>query len=101
MGSALDIRPLMSIALVSISNYLVNSSNNFLDVGASSGPNEQGTAMAIIPGDQASNPNTAFPEFNDLNMDLDLQNTDWMWEMGFTSLLPIDIDSFSAPLPSI
>ena len=66
-----------------------------------SGTNEAGSAIPNVQGDSVFNPSAAFPEFNDIDMDLDMQNTDWMWDMGFTSLLPVDIDSFSAPFPPI
>ena len=30
----------------------------------------------------------------------ELQNTDWMWDIGLSSLIPVDLDSMLGVLPN-
>lgn len=46
--------------------------------------------------DQNGQPSADTASFNNYNMAADLQDIDWIWDMGFPSLLPIDVDSYES-----
>ena len=50
---------------------------------------------------QTADPVPPASNFNDADFSLDFQDNDWMWDIGFPSLLPIDIDSYSTTLPAL
>jgi hypothetical protein len=46
-------------------------------------------------GIQAADQYPSTSSFNDADLCLDFRDTDWMWDIGFPSLLPTDIESYS------
>ena len=51
----------------------------------------------LAAGTGQNNPLAPLPPFLENWDSEDLLNTDWIWDIGFPSLLPVDLDSYTPP----
>jgi hypothetical protein len=51
----------------------------------------------LAAGTDQNNPLAPLPPFLENWVPGDLLDTDWIWDIGFPSLLPVDLDSYAPP----